>query len=332
MISKIKYYVKRLATMNFKAFFETADMVKEKTNRNKFLICLDMIWCSLRYGAGHYDYRCFEMYNMNKIERNKILTVGRNASLIRTLNEKKARDTFEDKAAFSEIFKKYMHRECMKLDNNYDTFKEFIKDKDYIMAKPLDGTCGKGVEKIKIDKKNSKKLYNRLVKDKHVVVEEVAKQCEEMAKLHKDSINTIRVTTLINNNNKFNVVWACARMGNHGSCVDNFNSGGMSCPIDVKTGKIISYATDKDNICYEVHPISKVKLIGYQIPQWKKVLKLVEEASKVMPEVRYVGWDVCIGEDGPFLIEGNGYPGNDLGQRPKEHIGTYDIMLDMLDK
>ena len=43
-----------------------------------------------------------------------------------------------------------------------------------------------------------------------------------------------------------------------------------------------------------------------------------------MPQVKYVGWDVFIGPDGPGIIEGNDYPGYDFWQLPehtKDKIG-----------
>ena len=36
---------------------------------------------------------------------------------------------------------------------------------------------------------------------------------------------------------------------------------------------------------------------------------MCKEAALVVPEIRYVGWDVAITEDDVCLIEGNCYPG-----------------------
>ena len=332
MVGKIKYYIRRLSKMNYKSFLETVNICSKKSKKFKIVILIDLIYCSFRYGAGHLDYRNFNMYELNKKDRNKILTVGRNSSLIRKLNKREFQDIFENKVMFYEKFNKYINRKYLKLDNNYDEFKKFISDKEYIIVKPIDGMCGKGVEKIKVDLRKSKKLYDSLIDKKQILVEEVATQCEEMKKLHENSINTIRIFTIVNDYNEFNVVGTYVRMGNNGKVVDNFNSGGLACPIDIKTGKITHKAVNKKNEFYDVHPVSKVEFIGYQIPKWKSVIKLVEKASKEIKEVRYVGWDVCIGEDGPFLIEANSFPGQDLYQIPKENVGTYNVMLDALNK
>jgi hypothetical protein len=48
------------------------------------------------------------------------------------------------------------------------------------------------------------------------------------------------------------------------------------------------------------------------------------DAARVVPQVRYVAWDVAVSRDkGPLLIEGNDYPGQDVTQYPKLGLGTY---------
>lgn len=36
----------------------------------------------------------------------------------------------------------------------------------------------------------------------------------------------------------------------------------------------------------------------------------------MIPQVRYVGWDVAVRENDVLLIEGNSYPGHDILQLP----------------
>ena len=45
------------------------------------------------------------------------------------------------------------------------------------------------------------------------------------------------------------------------------------------------------------------------IPQ-EEVKAMAIEAAHIVPQVRYVGWDIAISEKGPCLIEGNEYPGH----------------------
>ena len=48
-------------------------------------------------------------------------------------------------------------------------------------------------------------------------------------------------------------------------------------------------------------------------------------ASKVVKEMRYIGWDVCFSNKGPILVEGNEYPGHDIYQLPEHTHDHYGI-------
>jgi len=59
---------------------------------------------------------------------------------------------------------------------------------------------------------------------------------------------------------------------------------------------------------YPVHPITGSTIVGFQVPFFKEAVKMVKEASTVVSEVAYVGWDVAVSPDGPVIIEGNCFP------------------------
>ena len=65
----------------------------------------------------------------------------------------------------------------------------------------------------------------------------------------------------------------------------------------------------KDDNIFKVHPISHINLIGYKVPNFDKCINMVCECAKIVPDVKYVGWDVAITKNGVSLIEGNCYPG-----------------------
>ena len=71
-------------------------------------------------------------------------------------------------------------------------------------------------------------------------------------------------------------------IGNNGNIVDNFNGGGMTAPIDEKTGIIKFPAMDKKKNIYYEHPMTKTKIVGFKIPKYKEAIKLVKIAAKVI--------------------------------------------------
>lgn len=310
-MGKAKYLIKRILKMNYKQFFDTIDTVHSKTNKNKLAIFIDIINCGIKYQAGYIDYNLFEMYNLTKEERKTIITRGINNEILKKYNDQSKAYIFEDKALFNKLYDKYLNREWIYLKDNLEEFKEYLKNKKEIIVKPLSLSCGKGVEKIKVSDYEPEELYNHLIKTERYLVEDVAKQNNEISKIYPESVNTVRIVTL---NKK--VVAAFIRFGNLGNVVDNFNHDGMVTTINIETGIVEYPALDKKKNIYEIHPYTNEKIIGLKIPMWDKVKELCIEACSVTPEIGYIGWDVCVGEKEPCLIEGNDFPGHDLYQLP----------------
>lgn len=321
-MGKLKYLVARVRKMNFKNFFKTIDEVHKKSGKSKIYVFFDAIICGIKYQAGYVDYQLFEMYKMNKSERQTVITRGINNEIRKKCNNLNSCKYFIDKTLFNQKFSKYLHRDWLYLDgNNLKDFEEFLKGKKEIIVKPTSGTCGKGVDKLEVINRNKKELYEQLLKEETRLVEEVVTQCKEISKIHPSSINTVRVVTL-----KGKVVVALLRMGNKGNIVDNFNHEGLVAPIDIEDGIIKFVAIDKLHNEYSEHPLTHEKIVGLKIPKWNEVKKLCEEAAGVISEVGYVGWDVCIGEENILLIEGNDFPGHDLYGLPPHRNGNVGLL------
>lgn len=311
-MGKVSYLIKRLKSMNYKSMFDTVDYVHNINKKNKISIFFDIVGCGLKYQAGYMDYKLFEMYNLNSSQRKTIITRGINNEIVKKYNNPEYTHYFRNKLEFNEKFNKYLSRDWMKIkEDNLDEFKKFTKKHSTIIVKPVSEACGKGIEKINVNDKNVEEIYNNLLETKRYLVEEVAVQCKEISKLHPSSINTLRIVTL-----NQQIVAAYIRIGNNNNVVDNFNHDGLAAPVNIETGIIDYIAIDKKSKEYELHPLTKEKILGFQIPKWEEVKEFVEKASKEIPEIGYVGWDVCVGLEKPFLIEANEFPGHDIYQLP----------------
>ena len=132
-----------------------------------------------------------------------------------------------------------------------------------------------------------------------------------MNKLHKPSVNTIRVIT-INNGKRITIAAAVLRIGTNNNRVDNFHSEGICCPVNIETGRVEGTAVNIKAEQFTKHPTTNIELLGFQIPLWKEVKELVTNAAKEIPQLKLIGWDVAIAKDGPCLIEANQFPGHDL--------------------
>lgn len=322
---KIKYYFRLLRTMNYKKFFNTVNIVSKRSNKSKIGIIIDMFLTSIICGSGYVDYNLLEFENLTMKERKTFITRQINNDYVKKYNDKDYFKYFDNKYLFDQKFNKYLNRDYICLNNSsFDDFKNFIKKYPTIVVKPLDDCCGKGVQFINSEGYNPKSLYDRLIKNKQVLIEEPIKQCEKLNELNYSSVNTIRIVTFLKND-KVNILFSAVRIGKNNEKVDNFNHGGILCLLD-ENGVIKTNAVSKDGEVFKEHPQTHTKFIGFKIPEYKKTLKLINEVALVEKHIRYVAWDVAISEKGPLIIEANHIPGYDLYQN-KEHLENKHVGL-----
>ena len=294
---RIRYLIKRIFKLDYK------NMLK-KAKKSQLSIVLDMIKCGIKYQAGYYDYQEFEFYLLNDNERKTYLTRGKNDAIVKKYNKKDSWYKFDDKVIFNQIFKDYIKRKHTDLRNcSRLEFETFMTGIEYVIAKPIDGDGGKGIEIFETFEPN---LYGKLISNKKYLVEEVVKQHHKLAELYDKSVNTLRIFTFLKDGVPY-VLQSILKIGN-GGVIDNFSSGGMYTFLD-ENGKVIVPAIDQQDNIYETHPISNKKIIGFEVPMFQEAIEMVKEAAKVVPEIAYVGWDVAITDKGPVVIEGNCYPG-----------------------
>ncbi len=318
-MSRIKYFLRVISGVRLKKLSSVIDRVHEKSGKNKFLVFFDLLLCMPLYGAGYYDYLIFGFYNMNHRQRKTFVTRIKNKKLISTLNNQEHSYLFENKGEFIKIFSDFLKRDALDLKNiTFEQFESFIKDKDEIFAKPYIGESGKGIEKLKkSDFKSAEDFYEYVSSGKFGLIEQLIVQHKDLALVYPHSINTYRIVTLVTDDRIAHCVYATAKFGGGGKFVDNLENGGICCPIDRETETIAGCAHTSSLVTYDCHPDTGVKLMGYKLPYVKEAVELALKAALVVEDMRFIGWDIFIGEDGPGIIEGNDYPGYDFWQLPE---------------
>lgn len=325
----MSYVLRVLRGASFKKLFQVLDRVKEKSGQNKLYTLLDIMVCAVRYGAGYYDYLIFAFYDMNAAQRATYMTRMRNKRLMEMLNSPDHTYIFTHKNEFNKRFTKFLGRAYLDVgEMTKEQFMDFMAHKDVIFAKPNVGESGKGIEKLKKERfRDLEEMYAYVVDPQHNfgVIEQEIKQHPQLNVLYPLAINSYRIVTLVQDG-VAHCVYATSKAGNEGKFVDNMENSGIACPIDQETGKICGCAHTSALINYDEHPYTHVKLVGFQLPCVKEAVELAKEAAMVVPEIHYVGWDVCVTPDGPAIIEGNVYPGYDFWQLPEhtpDKIGLY---------
>ena len=225
-------------------------------------------------------------------------------------------ENIHGKIAEYKTFADYIRRPWIVADKNTESqvVKDFITKHGVVFAKPNMGDQGKGVIKIKSDENTAiEELLNVCKKDAYVV-EGAIEQIPEIAAINLSSINTIRAYTLLKKNGETEILGIMLRVGRKGSHVDNWGSGGVGYDFDIETGVCVGYGRDKKNNPYIFHPDSNVQMVGFRLPDFEKLKKIIIELTHKVPEARFVGWDIAITPNGYELVEMNCPGGHDFLQ------------------
>lgn len=309
LIWKIRYYFWRVRNMDFKGLKEAIDYVKERTNKNRFFILVDMVISSMRYGSGYVDYCEFEFYDLNHKQKSTYLTMSHSAVAAKRYNNRDYIKYFDDKGLFAKKFHQYLGREILDLrEASLEDFIQFTKRHHRFLAKAVDQLAGEGIDYVETKDVDDYELrYNSFIHNRQFVLEEFIAQDTEMQKLSLQSVNTIRMVTFVDDEGLPHLLVSALKSGDK-SIIDNVGQGGMYTILS-EDGRIIYPMIDQNGNQYSVHPTTKVDLLSFKVPRFDAMVDMVLEASLVIPEVRYIGWDVALSVDGPCIIEGNSSSG-----------------------
>jgi hypothetical protein len=281
--------------------------------KGRLLIFLDMILCLFLFGADSSDYLVFEFFKMNFRARNTFITRIRNKKM-RLWTSNEAFGLFDDKGLFNEKYSGFIKRGWLSTRNKTSQeITDFIERYKTVIVKPAKGTWGIGIYRLNSD---NKEMVESLVQDvkqgREFLLEENVENIDSIRMFNPPSLNTLRVVTCVDRWGKVHIIKSLIRMGVTDSCVDNARSGGIACSINSEYGIIDSAGKTMTGDSYVVHPVSKIRLLGFAIPYWDELQKYVDELARVEPKARYAGWDIAITRDGFELIEGNMSPGEQV--------------------
>lgn len=273
----------------------------------------DMAWCLMKYGARPIDYYRFKFYNLNRFERNRYLTFYRYMKIAKKLIRQGV--IFADKVKEYNQYSPFINRAWMPTRGvSSHELKEFIVSNGECIAKPNRGEQGKGIYVVS----------NDIIANNHHILEELSScdyileaklaNCKELDRINHSSLNTLRVYTMLDKTGKPVILNMMLRIGKTGSDVDNWGAGGVAYEINLDEGIVHGYGIDKQCHKHLKHPGTDFVMPGFKIPQYPKVLEMIEKLCRIDSNSRLVGWDIAITPDGPELIEMNCPAGHDILQ------------------
>ena len=315
-MSRLSFFFKRLVRMDWKAMWQTTGLLKERSGRSRIWLLCDMLYCAIKYNAGYVDYKIAQMYRLNDAQRKTQITRGLSNTIVRRMNDKAYWYLFDDKATFNELFKEEVGRGWMKVgaDTDVEAFKVFLDRYRDIIAKPLEGSSGVGIERFTSDHWAGREeaFLQELISKQIGIIEERVIQHPSMMEMCPTSVNTIRIATLLGDK-KQGIVYAFLRIGN-GNVMDNVDQGGMAARVDLASGKLLTVGADKKGQTFTHHPMTGTPIIGFEVPFFEEAKAMCLKAAQKVPQMRFVAWDVAITEKGPVFIEGNSFPSHAVPQ------------------
>lgn len=267
----------------------------------------------------------FEFYYQNHRRRNQCFTTFRFFKLTKKLDRLNKNAINSNKEVELKLYAPFIKRSwlCVDSGTTKDSILAFISNNSKVIVKPNGGTYGKGIFMINGESDENLKILLDRQKTEKFILEEVVENIEEIAKFNRSSLNTFRVYTFLDKNHKCDILGIMLRVGICGSTVDNWGSGGVGYNFDVETGICDQPGRDKDMNKYVFHPGTEYQMVGYKLPMLSELKKYVQELVKVIPEARYVGWDIALTPKGFDLIEVNCPGGNDFLQAFGKYYNDY---------
>lgn len=260
----------------------------------------------------HWDFSEFFMYNFANLspsERKSFIPEYEKNIFCDRVNDYNKAKIFDSKWLTYTHFKKYYGRDVILLSDSFDlykdSFKSFIDKHRSFIVKPDSDASGRGIKILHVtdcEDAVKKILDNYSHQFDNLVIEELIIQADEMARFHPDSVNTIRMRSF-RFDDRVEILPCNMRIGQGGAVVDNTGQGGISAALD-DNGQV-TVACDEAGKLYYTHPNTDIPIVGYCVHKWDEAVKMIKELALIVPEVRYVGWDIALTDNGWVLIEGN---------------------------
>ncbi len=283
-----------------------ARLTAKRTGKHVLYHWIDSVFCYLRYGCSPLQYYEGGFYKLRSFDRDETYTKRRIGKVRARYNDRKYEYLLGNKTEFNKYFADFVNREWIDCKNaTVSEIEGFINRTGHCLIKPSCGTKGKGIQELFLKNVDTLSLYA----GQDYILEEIITQHPMMC-FNNKSVNTLRMMTIMDTSGEVHLLKVGLRCGKGDSLVDNFCAGGVIYPIDLMYGRINGPGvTNSLGKQIYVHPGTEIYMLGREIPFWHQTVEFVKDVAKKIPQVRFVGWDVAITNDGPDLIEGNQYPG-----------------------
>lgn len=200
--------------------------------------------------------------------------------------------------------------EGLLLDANYEalTLKQVVdkcRDCGEVVLKPAKFSAGgRGILFWNAETDSADKIAKYLQNTRFVICQEIIKQHHELNRLSPNSVNSIRMMTVVFNDEP-HLLSSVLRMGSNDARVDNFTNGGIASGIK-PNGQLRNVAYDVCANKYERHPLG-AEFESVTVPNFTQCVDIVKVLARRFATIsRQISWDFAIDETGqPLIVEFN---------------------------
>ncbi len=270
----------------------------------------DMLFSRMYYEISFVQYFLFEFEKKSHIGRREYVGSHEKTKYTDDLHlTSDIYQIFRNKYTAFQTFQPYYRREMVQLKGESDkaAFLDFAQRHPRFILKVEDEALGNGIRIVDLHEsgQSAEAAFAEITADgRGYLAEELIVQAPELAAVHPSSVNTVRFVTYLKEDHVMHL-FSFLRMGAGGGIIDNATAGGISAAIDMETGIVTTPGCREDMSRFLCHPDTGVQIIGMQIPRWNELLTLADQLARVVPEQKYVGWDLALTKDGWVMVEGN---------------------------
>lgn len=183
---------------------------------------------------------------------------------------------------------------------------------DQVIVKPVNGHAGRGIalfrsgpDGLQIRRCDEWERVTEFQPPERSIVQRLVSQDPRLDEVAPNSINTLRLLTMLTRSDEVILLGASMRFGVGSAFVDNWSAGGVAVGVDSDDGRLLKMGYDKRGTQHLEHPVSGIQFSGFEIPNWSEAVRLGELVQRSFPFTKILGLDLAFTPNGVVLIELN---------------------------
>lgn len=302
---KLRYYAKRIRGFDGASLVHRAREAAKKHGKLTPVVLADMLWSAAFRDTAFQDYVDWDFPMLTAAERATFMTHPISGFIAEKFDAADKRQLMQNKIEFNKLFNEFLGREWLDVrETDADTLRQFVQRKGKVMGKVPVSSAGHGVTRYEASEIDDWDAFRaELLEKGQQLIEEYITQHPTLAEICAATANTTRVTTFFDGADV--QILSIAQKFGRGAASDQQTYGGFYTMVDYATGASMGRGYDSHDNVWDKHPESGISIPDFQLPNFERVVDLVDRAARVVPEMRYIGWDIVVREHDAVIVEGN---------------------------